>query len=159
MSQCVSAKQTIESLRSENDKLEHERDLMLERNERLNKLRALAKEHREAVDEIEHQMNEQLAMLNADVTNEKEKAPELSITDQEVFFGRVDNTSEGTAFKNMVIYDLSLANLCSVPVIIHDSNILKRIDDAYLEGILRHYQQCGSQVFIAFDKVETMKEE
>lgn len=159
MSQCVSAKQTIEALRAENDRLEHERDLQIERNERINRLRVLADEHKNAIKEAERRMNECLDMLNSDVTNEKEKAPELSITDQEVFFGREDNTSEGTAFKNMVIYDLCLARLCSVPVIIHDSNILKRIDDAYLEGILRHYQQCGSQVFIAFDKAETMKEE
>lgn len=159
MSQCVSAKQTIEALQSENDKLEHERDLLIERNERLNRLRALGKEHKDALKETERQINEQLDKLNSDVTNNTEKAPELSITDQEVFFGREDNTSEGTAFKNMVIYDLCLANLCSVPVIVHDSNILKRIDDAYLEGILMHYQQCGSQVFIAFDKAETMKEE
>ena len=40
---------------------------------------------------------------------------------------------------------------------IHDSNILKRIDDAYLEQILLHYQKCGSQVFIAFDKAEAAK--
>ena len=94
----------------------------------------------------------------ANATAEKEKAPTISMAvPKDIFFGRPENISEGTAYKNLVLYDLCLAQLCPVPVMIHDSNILKRIDDAYLEQILLHYQKCGSQVFIAFDKAEAAK--
>lgn len=158
MSQCVSAKQRIESLQAENDKLEHEKELQEERGYRLNKLRKLADQYREAVKDIETHINECLTALNEEVTSGIENAPVLSMgLSNDLSYGTLDNTSEGTAFKNLVLYDLSLAQLTTVPVIIHDSNILKRIDDTYLEQILKHYQNCGSQVFIAFDKAESAK--
>jgi hypothetical protein len=42
--------------------------------------------------------------------------------------------------------------------LIHDSSIVKRIEDADFEQILSLYQKCGDigkQVFIAFDKADT----
>ena len=35
---------------------------------------------------------------------------------------------------------------------IHDSNILSRIEADYLAPILEQYQECGYQVFISIDK-------
>lgn len=158
MSQAVSAKQRIEALQAENEQLEHDKELMEERNAKLNRLRTLADQHKEAVQSIEKQINDLVETVNAEVTSEKEKAPTISMTvPKDIFFGSPENISEGTAYKNLVLYDLCLAQLCPVPVMIHDSNILKRIDDAYLEQILLHYQKCGSQVFIAFDKAEAAK--
>lgn len=158
MSQAVSAKQRIEALQAENEQLEHDKELMEERNTKLNRLQALADQHKEAVQSIEKQINNLVEIVNAEVTSEKEKAPTISMSvPKDNFFGRPENISEGTAYKNLVLYDLCLAQLCPVPVMIHDSNILKRIDDAYLEQILLHYQKCGSQVFIAFDKAEAAK--
>lgn len=159
MSQCVSAKQRIESLQAENDRLEHEKELQEERGLMLNKLRALADQYREAVKDIEAQINEKMSAISSEVTSGIENAPLLSMgISNDLSFGTEDNTSEGTAFKNLILYDLSLAHLSTIPVIIHDSNILKRIDDSYLEQILKHYQRCGSQVFIAFDKADSVKE-
>lgn len=158
MSQAVSVKQRIEALQVENEQLEHDKELMEERNAKLNRLRTLADQHKEAVQSIEKQINALLDTVNAEVTSDKEKAPTISMTaPKDIFFGSSENISEGTAYKNLVLYDLCLAQLCPVPVMIHDSNILKRIDDAYLEQILLHYQKCGSQVFIAFDKAEVAK--
>lgn len=158
MSQAVSAKQRIEALRAENEQLEHDKELMEERNAKLNRLRTLADKHKESIQDIETRINDLLETVNAEVTLEKEKAPTISMAvPRDIFFGCPENISEGTAYKNLVLYDLCLAQLCPVPVIIHDSNILKRIDDAYLEQILLHYQKCGSQVFIAFDKAEATK--
>lgn len=160
MSQAVSAKQRIEALQAENEQLEHDKELMEERNVKLNSLRTLADRHKEAIQAIEKQINDLLEAVNAEVTSGKEKAPTISIASaKDTFFGSQENISEGTAYKNLVLYDLCLAQLCPVPVIIHDSNILKRIDDAYLEQILLHYQKCGSQVFVAFDKAEATKPE
>lgn len=158
MSQAVSVKQRIETLQAENEQLEHEKELLEERTVKLNRLRALADRHKTAVQDIEKKINELAEIINAEVTSEKEKAPVLSMASpRDIYFSSPENISEGTAYKNLVLYDLCLAQLCPVPVIIHDSNILKRIDDAYLEQILLHYQKCGSQVFIAFDKAEATK--
>jgi len=37
----------------------------------------------------------------------------------------------------------------------HDSSIVKRIEDSDFERILRLYQGSGKQVFIAFDKADS----
>ena len=159
MSQCVSAKQRIETLKAENQKLEYEKELQDERGYRLNKLRDLAEQYRDALKDIESQINKGLTVINSEVTAGIENAPVLSIgISNDLSFGAAGNTSEGTAFKNLILYDLCLAHLSFIPVIIHDSNILKRIDDTYLEQILKHYQDCGSQIFIAYDKAKSIKE-
>lgn len=156
MSQCVSAKQRIEELLAENERLEHERELQEERNSKLIRLRDLAEQHKNAIASIEEAVSELAQTINAAVTSGKEKAPSLTLSGKELPFGTEENISEGTAFKNLVLYDLCLAELCPIPVLIHDSNILKRIDDAYLEPILLRYQQTGKQIFIVFDKVDAV---
>ena len=45
-----------------------------------------------------------------------------------------------------------------IPALIHDSNILKRIEDIHLEHILERYQSSNRQVFIAFDKADSTTE-
>lgn len=74
---------------------------------------------------------------------------------KEITFGTLGNTSEGTAFKSLVLYDLSILDLCPLPMLIHDSNILKRLEDIHLEHILEHYIESGRQIFIAFDKADS----
>lgn len=99
MSQAVSAKQRIEALQAENEQLEHDKELMEERNVKLNRLRALADQRKEAVQSIEVQINDLLETVNAEVTSEKEKAPTISMTvPKDIFFGSPENISEGTAY-------------------------------------------------------------
>ena len=50
---------------------------------------------------------------------------------------------------------MSIIGLCPIPALVHDSNILKRIADVHLEHILELYEDCGKQIFIAFDKPDS----
>ena len=50
-----------------------------------------------------------------------------------------------------------MLSLTPLPALIHDSSIVKRIEDADFEQILSLYRECedmGKQVFIAFDKAD-----
>ena len=53
----------------------------------------------------------------------------------------------------MIVYDLAILKLCDIPVLIHDSNILKRVDDRQLERLLECYEKSGHQVFVAYDRL------
>ena len=108
-----------------------------------------------AIIEVVTLINQKLAELNAVVTGGKETAPTLEIsTQKEISFITKGNTSEGTAYKSMVLYDLALLSLTGVSALIHDGNILQSISRDNFKEILQLYRSGGKQVFIAVDKEE-----
>ena len=86
----------------------------------------------------------------------KKTSPVLRLSPEKTFeFETPEDTSEGTSYKSLVVYDLSILALTSLPVLIHDSSIAKRIEDVDFEHILGLYQGSRKQVFIAFDKADS----
>ncbi|KPU44490.1 hypothetical protein OXPF_19840 [Oxobacter pfennigii] len=159
LSQCVNVSKSIDRLEEETSLLIHQKELMEARAEAAQKLEKLLRQQAEKSDEIQDDINMRMRIINGTLTGQQETAPLLYITPQkEVFFETPGNTSEGAAFKSLVVYDLCVLELCPVPALIHDSNILKRIEDIHLERILELYQSGGRQVFIAFDKADSATE-
>lgn len=65
----------------------------------------------------------------------------------------MDDTGTGTSYKSMVVYDLSILELTQLPILIHDSVVLKQISDKAIEKILEKYMMQPKQIFISFDKI------
>ena len=150
LSQCVSVSKQIDQLEAENRELNHEKELQAQRILAERRLEALINDRIDATDEIVDAINTKLAELNMTVTNGKESAPALEIArDKTVSFGTKGNTSEGTAYKSMVLYDLAILSLTNIPALIHDGNILHSISTEHFEEILRLYRDAGKQIFIA----------
>lgn len=149
----------IDDLLKKNKELEAEIDLIKRRKETEQLLANLRKKHDEALAAAETKVNTEMARLNAIVTGGNRPAPVLTLKPDKTFeFGTPDDKSEGTAFKNLVVYDLSMLALAPLPALIHDSSIVKRIEDADFEQILGLYEESGKdgrQVFIAFDKADS----
>lgn len=159
LSQCVYVSKNIDRLEEETAELIHQKDLQETRAKAEQMLAKLLQQQTEKLDEIQDDINLRMKTINSVVTEQQETAPLLKITPQkEITFETPGNTSEGTAFKSLVLYDLSVLELCPIPALIHDSNILKRIEDTHLEHILERYQDSGRQVFIAFDKAASTTE-
>lgn len=157
VSQCVSVSRKIDALTEENEELLRQKELQEARSKAEAEMKALIERQRNCISEIEAEVNQRIIEINRAVTGGRETAPRLRIFDDKMIRYKTEgNTSEGTAFKSMVIYDLALATLFPVPFLIHDSNIIKRIGDDYLEHILKYYQTVGKQVFIAFDKADSV---
>jgi predicted nucleic acid-binding Zn-ribbon protein len=117
-----------------------------------------------AITEAQKAVNAAIAKVNKTVTSGSRPAPTLTINLEEKLyeFGTLDDKSEGTTFKNLVVYDLSILKITPLPVLIHDSSIVKRIEDADFEQILNLYEASGKQrkqVFIAFDKADSYAQE
>lgn len=70
-----------------------------------------------------------------------------------------DDTGTGTAYKSLLVFDLSVLELTNLPFLIHDSVLLKQIADAPIEKILRLYQAAGKQIFISLDKASSYSKE
>ena len=159
VSQCVNISRMIDRLREENDELLRQKALQDARIQAEGEMKALLERQRERMAEIEAMVNQRITEINRTVTDGRETAPRLRIfEDKMIRYKTEGNISEGTAFKSMVIYDLALAGLFPIPFLIHDSNIIKRIGDDHLEHILKYYQTMGKQVFIAFDKADSVTE-
>lgn len=159
LSQCVNVSKSIDRLEEETAELIHQKELQEARAEAERRLAKLLLQQTEKLEEIQDLINSRMVAINDVVTERQETAPLLQITPQkEIIFETPGNTSEGTAFKSLVVYDLSILELCPTPALIHDSNILKRIEDTHLEHILERYQDSGRQIFIAFDKADSTTE-
>ena len=157
ISQCVSISRRIDELKDETAELEHQLELQQTRTENERRLTNLLNQQVVKIDEIQEDVTFTMGRINSVITDGLETAPVLRISPQkEISFETPGNTSEGTAYKSLVIYDLTILELRAVvPALIHDSNILKRIEDAHLEHILTKYQESGKQIFIAYDKADS----
>ena len=63
-----------------------------------------------------------------------------------------DDTETGVAYKGLIVFDLSVLQLTNLPIIVHDSMVLKQISDIAIEKILEAYDNSVKQVIIAFNK-------
>jgi len=149
----------IDDLQKKNDELINEINAINRHKELEQLLANLRCKQEEAFSAAEEKVNAELERINAIVTGGNRPAPVLVLKPDKTFeFGTAADKSEGTAFKNLVVYDLSMLAMTAVPALIHDSSIVKRIEDADFEQILSLYQDSGKngkQVFIAFDKADS----
>lgn len=109
---------------------------------------------------------EQFALVETKVCKEMEfindfiyagtyNAPILSFSENGYIFFTPDDTGTGIAYKGLVVFDLSVLSLTRLPVIVHDSVLLKQISDEAIEKILELYQESGKQVIISLDKQDS----
>jgi len=156
IAQCVQISKAIDRLKGKNDEIMRLKEQQESRATAEQKLQKLFNQQKEKLTEIELSINLAMKQINSIVTEGKEKEPTLTISEaKDITFGTKGNTSEGTAFKSLVVYDLSILSLSTIPALIHDSNILKRISDVHFEHILEQYVASKKQVFIAFDKADS----
>jgi predicted nucleic acid-binding Zn-ribbon protein len=149
----------IDDLEKKNKELDAEIEQMKKRKELERLLANLRRKQDESLSAAEESVNAELERINAIITGGNRPAPVLLLKSDKSFeFGTAADKSEGTAYKNLVVYDLSMLAMTAVPALIHDSSIVKRIEDADFEQILGLYQDSGKngrQVFIAFDKADS----
>ncbi|WP_406614750.1 DUF2326 domain-containing protein [Mycoplasma corogypsi] len=72
------------------------------------------------------------------------------------------DTGTGTNIKGMIFLDLAVLSLSPLPAIVHASLLFKNIDDEENDGIIKIYanvEKINKQVFIAFDKQRSYRDE
>ena len=68
------------------------------------------------------------------------------------------DTGTGTAFANLISFDLSLLELTRLPAIAHDLPLLKNIENVAMENIISIYSRSEKQIFVAIDKLSSYDE-
>ena len=116
---------------------------------------SLAKVKGEQFGIIEKEINAEMERINNMLYKEKRNAPVLHFTDTNYTFHTPEDTGTGIAFKGLVVFDLAVMHLTKLPILVHDSLILKQISDDAIENILAQYSTCGKQIIIALDKQDS----
>ena len=107
----------------------------------------------DVITQFQAELNNRMHQLNDEIYNGRKTSPTLNISDADhyTFFTPKDGGT-GSKYKGLVLFDLAVMELTKLPVIIHDSILLKQIEDFALEKILQLYTKTKKQVFIALDK-------
>ena len=63
-----------------------------------------------------------------------------------------------TAFFGGISFIYTRLGLTKLPILVHDSVVLKQISDDAIERIIELYSSCGKQVIIALDKQDSYSE-
>lgn len=146
----------IEKLTQENETYEKEKFLK----EAYDKAVARLKEMRDVqLIQLQNDINAKMYELNNIIYSGIKKAPTLSIKDNQYIFYTEDDTGTGTSYKGLVVYDLCVLGLTNLPILVHDSVVLKQIEDIAIQEILKLYEKSGKQVIISLDKVNSYSDE
>lgn len=105
------------------------------------------------------QINIKMSSLNKLIYSDDRRAPTLTMQGDRYTFNTFGDTGTGTAFANLITFDLTLLELTCLPAVVHDLPLLKNIENLALENIVEIYDKSDKQIFIAIDKVNSYKKE
>lgn len=111
-----------------------------------------------ALNDMCNQINIKMHELNKIIYPDGRRAPTLNINGNKYTFDTYGDTGTGTAFANLITFDLVLLDLTCLPAIAHDLPLLKNIENAALENIIAEYDKRTKQIFIAIDKLSSYDE-
>lgn len=103
--------------------------------------------------QLQNIINSKMLEINDYIYSGMKKPPIVTFDNNQYAFETVDDTGTGTSYKSMVVYDLSILELTELPLLIHDSVVLKQISDVAIEKIVSKYKRTSKQIFISFDKI------
>lgn len=102
---------------------------------------------------IENEINTRMAALNTYVFETQRSSPVLNLKDDSHYsFETPNDSGTGSRYKGLILFDLAILETTAIPVIAHDSFMLKQIEDQVLEKLFELYSKTQKQVFIAIDK-------
>jgi hypothetical protein len=113
----------------------------------------------EIVERIKTTINNKIIEINDIVHKEKRTAPELDLTFKNYEYKLFENTGTGKAFTNLIIFDIVIFTLTSLPIIIHDSFLFKNIEKPTVESFIKLYDSTSRQVFISIDIIKNYNKE
>lgn len=143
--------------------LQAERQRICSENDAYEKTLRLKEAFNESRTRLQNLKDQQFSILSYSLNSEMEKindiiygglytAPQLIFSAKTYHFRTPNDTGTGVAYKGLIVYDLAVLRLTALPILVHDSLLLKQIADSAIEEILKLYSSTGKQVIIALDK-------
>lgn len=107
----------------------------------------------ETVATIQNDINTTMHGLNDFIYDGTKTSPVLNIpSDKKYNFYTPNDSGTGSKYRGLILFDLAILKLTNLPSLVHDSVLLKQIEDEAIEKILELYSKSNKQIFIALDK-------
>ena len=100
-------------------------------------------------------INREMRRINDIIYGGSFNPPTLTFSGNTYRFFTPNDTGTGIAYKGLVVFDLAVLKLTRLPILVHDSVVLKQISDEAIESIMEQYAASGKQVVIALDKQDS----
>lgn len=152
----ASSLKELERMREENQTYEKSNELKSQRdkdNDDLEEIKA------KQFGTLSSKINQKMAQINNAIYEGKYNSPLLSFIGNTYQFYTPNDKGTGIAYKGLVVFDLAVLNLTQLPILVHDSVVLKQISDEAIESIMKQYIASGKQVVIALDKQDSYTSE
>ncbi len=108
---------------------------------------------------LQEKINSEMLKINNKIYDGNKNSPILSITDSSHYkFFTPKDSGTGTQYKGVIVFDLAILNITNIPIIVHDSILLKHIENEAIEKIMELYTKTSKQIFIAIDKKSSYTE-
>ncbi|MDO4498631.1 MAG: DUF2326 domain-containing protein [Coriobacteriaceae bacterium] len=102
---------------------------------------------------MQTQINAALATSNSEVCGAEKTAPVLSLEGPKRYtFGIANDHGTGSLTRAMFLFDFAVLEQTNLPAIIHDSHLIKQVEDDSVVSLLEMYDRTKKQVFVAIDK-------
>lgn len=108
---------------------------------------------------LQNTINIKMQKLNDKIYKDTKIPPTILFEENQYKFETADDSGTGTNYRGMVLFDLSVLQETCLPILVHDSVLLKQIEDIAVEKILELYTSSNKQIFIALDKASSYSEE
>ncbi len=152
LQQHAEALKSIEKMRRDNEAYLRSEELKNQKKQDAERLSTIKNDQ---LAKIENQINIEMKRINDLLYKEEYNSPLIHFTDSGYLFTTPDDTGTGIAYKGLVVFDLAILHLTLLPIVVHDSVVLKQISDDAIENIMNQYIACGKQTIIAFDKQQS----
>ncbi|HFH7683963.1 TPA: DUF2326 domain-containing protein [Streptococcus agalactiae] len=110
---------------------------------------------KQSIDAISKVINRQMKLLNSTIFGSENRIPpkiEFKLNKQKKWtyeFKTENDTGTGTAFKSLILFDLTVFKQTELPSIIHDSYLFTDIETSTVSEIVKIYNTFNKQIFIA----------
>lgn len=118
----------------------------------------LTEQRKIVLEDICFQINTKMNEINKQIYGDSRRSPVINIDGDRYSFSTYGDTGTGTAFANLITFDLALLDLTCLPALIHDLPLLKNIENPAMEKIISLYGASKKQIFIAIDKIHSYDE-
>lgn len=144
-------------------------EILSNQNKYYDELQVLTKEKKDAdsrkklmrmqqLSQLQNLINIKMQELNDEIYHDTKRPPIIMFDDKQYKFETLDDTGTGTCYRGMVLFDLAVLNDTCLPILVHDSVLLKQIEDIAIEKILEMYMASKKQIFISLDKATSYSE-
>jgi hypothetical protein len=107
---------------------------------------------------VSNELNKEMARLNDYIYEGEYAEPLIAFEKGNYSFFTPNDTGTGMAYKGLAVFDLAILHLTKLPLVVHDSIILKQISDEAIEKLLSIYNSTSKQIIISLDKADSYSE-